>query len=245
MRQEDKIIDSMAKLIETLAIDTASINTPIWFRGHSNKDWKLIPSIFRGGYGNEMDLIKKFKQDATLLLNPRPSESHDWLFIMRHHDFPTRLLDWTESPLVAMYFVVNKNPDVDGTLWVLLPLDLNKQENRQLPSPDTLPSFVEDRIMESYKPENFDGDRFSNMLPLAFLAPRNTPRMQSQLSVFTISHRDKRALEELGDTQHVWRYIIPKSSKEKIKKELELLRIGHFQLFPELDSIKHNLKRTV
>jgi len=100
---------------------------PIWFRGHSNETWKLIPSLQRlSDPPSEMNLIKKFTQNATMLLNPRPEKYLDWLFIMRHHNVPTRLLDWSESPLIALYFVINENPEKDGALWMLLPGGLNK-----------------------------------------------------------------------------------------------------------------------
>ena len=76
---------------------------------------------------SENDLINKFRQNANLLVEQSPKTDFDWLFVMQHYGVPTRLLDWTESPLVGLYFAVTEHPNADGTLWVLKPIELNKQ----------------------------------------------------------------------------------------------------------------------
>lgn len=247
MKFEDVAVNSVSELIISIFNHREIFKKPVWYRGHSDKAWELCPLIFRNnperGQKYEMNLIKKFKQDATLLVNTLPTNLYEWLFIMRHHGVPTRLLDWTESPLVGMYFTVNedKNKDKDGVLWALSPLDLNKQGGREH-DPENLPSFGEDEEMRSYKPEQYSQETKSEMLPIAFIAPRNTQRMQSQLSVFTIYHRNKIAIDKIDDESHIWRYIIPSSAKEKIKKELEALNFGKFQIFPELDQVGEKLR---
>jgi len=248
MKFEDVTVNSVSELITHIFKHREIFKKPVWYRGHSDKTWKLCPLIFRSvpecRQKDEMNLIKKFKQDATLLINPLPTNLYEWLFIMRHYGVPTRLLDWTESPLVGMYFTVNEDEykDKDGILWAISPLDLNKQGGRELEDPENLPSFGEDEEMSSYKPEQYSQETMSEMLPIAFIAPRNTPRMQSQLSVFTIYHRNKIPINEIGDKSHLWRYIIPFGAKEKIKKELEALNFGKFQLFPELDKVGERLR---
>lgn len=236
---------SISDIIRLLSEDTKGLDGPIWFRGHSNKDYKLMPSIYRDDDDNkakEMHLLKRFKQDAISLL-PRPCEQpHDWLFVMRHHGIPTRLLDWTESPLVATYFAVASQKE-DGALWILRPIELNKQEGRSFAHIDvSLPSFDEDEgVMNDFNPIVVSMATSKTTNPIAFIYPRVYPRQQAQLSVYTIHHLKKIAIEEIGDTKHVWRYIIPKESKTRIKKELRLLNFGEFQLFPELEKLGKNL----
>jgi len=237
MRKRDKQIRSVSDLVKNLKRDISPSETPVWYRGHSKKEWRLLPTFARPGQRlSEQNLIKKFKQNATLLLNPRPISDFDWLFIMQHHGVKTRLLDWTESPLTAAYFSVHKHPNADGVLWMLLPVRLNEFSNIRPDFTHDIPSF-EDEALKNYAPASFAGEMISKLFPVAAIAPRNSPRMQSQLSVFTISHRDQTPIEEIGDRDHIWRYIIPKHYKDQIRKELKLLGIDKFQLFPELSSI--------
>jgi len=106
---------------------------PVWFRGQADKDWKLESSLSRSAktLEAELALIKRFKQNALTFLTRRPETDWDWLFLMQHYGVQTRLLDWTESPLVALYFVVNETPhhNQDGALWCLLPNALNVNAN--------------------------------------------------------------------------------------------------------------------
>jgi hypothetical protein len=238
LRFRDKKFKSVSELINKVTRDLLNLEEPVWFRGHGSVEWQLVPYIARNeNIDPEMTLIKRFKQNAMMLVSPRPAESIEWLFIMRHHGVPTRLLDWTESPLIATYFAVYEKPEMDGVLWALLPKELNRAANV-----DDIPSFEEDTVLMSYDPDQFMRETTSRLLPLGIIAPRNSNRMQAQLSVFTINHRDNTPIEEIGDGKHIWRYIIPKEYKSTILKELELIGIGQFQLFPELQSIGEMLR---
>ena len=162
---------------------------------------------------------------------------------MQHYGVPTRLLDWTESALTGLYFAVEneKFSRVDGALWVLLPTELNKHSNIYSDEHFYIPSF-EDKILKNYDPETYYQDKTSKLLPLAAIASRNNTRMQAQLGVFTISHRENIPIENIGDQKHIWKYNIPSSRKKEIKKELALLGFTKFQLFPELVSIGEIIK---
>ncbi len=189
-----------------------------------------------------MSLIKKFRQNATLLVEKIPESHHDWLFLMRHHRVPSRLLDWTESPLVGMYFAVTEHPRSNGVVWALFPYELNKFVNANLTE---LPSFGENKQdVNNYDPEVMElGPQTSQYTPLAIIAPRSSQRMQAQLSVFTLSHRNRTPIDRIGHGRHVWRYIIPSQVKARITEDLEMVSISKFQLFPELDSIGDMLRK--
>lgn len=237
MRKHDRTVKDLKSFLGYLKNDSRTYKGPMWYRGQSKKEWKLIPSIARQTKTNpEQNLIKRFKQNATLLINPRPQEEYDWLFIMQHHGVATRLLDWTESPLAGIYFSVYENEDNDGALWVLLPVEFNKLSNIQPDYPNDIPSF-EDSALQTYMPTSIAGEATSRLLPLAALAVRNNPRMQAQLSVFTINHRDNTPIEAIGGKKHIWRFIIPRRYKKVLRDELRMLGIDKFRLFPELSNV--------
>jgi hypothetical protein len=242
MRYRTKTVKNISTLIKYLKSDTLNLNIPVWFRGHGVHDWVLESRLIRENRTRfEKNYIDKFKQNATLLLsNERhqnlPYKEYEWLFLMQHNDVPTRLLDWTENPLVALYFVINEQEfeNDDGCLWVLLPTKLNEMANlgRDL---DILPSF-EDTILTNWSPSRISDVGVQNPNPVAAIAPRNNRRMQAQLSVFTISSSGQHPIDRIG-RDHIWKYQIPASSKRDIIDELKILSINKFTLFPELDNI--------
>ena len=159
---------------------------------------------------------------------------------MQHFGVPTRLLDWSESPLVALYFAVEafeQFPDQDAALWLLRPSELNKNariNNRE--ESDYIPSF-EDEELEGYSVESLYTNRRLELLPVATIATRNNSRIQAQLGVFTIHHNDKTPIESIGNSSHIIRYNIPALARADIKRQLSLLGFNRFQMFPELSSI--------
>lgn len=245
MRHDDQEINSVGELILLLKKHLNGIHGPVWYRGQSNKEWKLEPKLLRKNpIPSESHLLNRFKQNASFILERRPSTDFDWLFLMQHHNMPTRLLDWTESPLVGLYFSLMSQSETDGNLWVLLPTILNKKSNFRPEYEHEIPSF-EDEHLQNYLPETIQREHRSKLFPMAAIAPRNSSRMQSQLGVFTISHRENIYLEDVGaegsPRDHIWRYIIPKGSKSNLLEELRLLGYNKFQLFPELENLSEQI----
>lgn len=239
MRKREKIVSSIADLLKHLENDVADYEGKLWFRGQGVREWKLQPGFLRKKKNiTEFTLITKFRQNASLLIERAPSNYFDWLFQMQHYGVPTRLLDWTESALTALFFSVTDsgNAQKDGALWILLPTELNKNANIYSDENFYIPSF-DDIVLNNYNPEVFNQENNTKLLPVAAIASRTNSRMQAQLGVFTISHRDQTPIEEIGDRKHIWRYKIPHNKKLAIKSELALLGITKFQVFPELASI--------
>lgn len=156
---------------------------------------------------------------------------------MQHYGVPTRLLDWTENPLIALYFVVSedKHYTKDGALWCLLPTILNKQYSPSYAQ--ELPFFGSDKFIDNYLPGNLAQEQSSNLEPMAAMAQRESRRLFAQQGVFTITHRNIVAIEALGDQSHVWRLIVPKNAKKPLLDELSLLGVNKLTLFPELPSV--------
>lgn len=222
---------------------------PIWFRGQPVADWELVPSIARGDDGRTLPTIEQslehrlaghFKQNALQMVDERPVGEWEWLFLMRHHGVPSRLLDWSESPLTALYFASQSvdGASDDGALWVLWPRALNALSNLTAPG---IPSFLEEEeALRNYHPDVISKGHPLGVGPVAGLAPRNSPRMQAQLGVFSIHELTMTPIERLKDAhgrvQHVGKYIVPVSDKEAILQELADLGVTRLSLFPDLDS---------
>lgn len=128
MRYRDKRIYSVSDFLAQLKRRNR-IGQPVWYRGHGRTNWRLEPTISRivAGIAAESPLITRFKQDALALIAERPASEWEWLFVMRHHGVPTRLMDWSESPLVGLYFAVNGHPKSDGVVWNFFQSNLTEQ----------------------------------------------------------------------------------------------------------------------
>ena len=237
-----RTIKSFSSLIEALRKDLSGYADPVWYRGHGKQSWSLVAGFHRLKKAtSEISLINKFRQNANLLVEQSPRSEFDWLFVMQHYGVPTRLLDWTESPLVALYFAVTQHPKADGALWILKPIELNKQTTAKPEEVKYIPSF-EDEALKNYSTMSVEKGNLSGILPVAVIATRNNDRIQAQLGVFTISHSTKTPIEKIGNKKHVAKYIIPAAAKQSIRGDLRLLGFSKFQVFPELASIGENIR---
>lgn len=109
----------------------------VWCRGQRDPDWALIPGIFRteakpncgpangDGPFDEASMFHDFR-----VLAPSNHQDHrtlfDWLCLMQHYNVPTRLLDWTENLLFALYFAVEASGSGQGRVFLLAPRRLNQ-----------------------------------------------------------------------------------------------------------------------
>ena len=238
LRYKDRKIESVAEMLSALK-QQRKPKQLVWFRGHGRKDWKLVPALARvpSHLKAEGALIKRFMQNATPHLVTAPRDEWEWMFLMQHHGVETRLLDWSESPLAALYFAVeNREHTGGGAVWCLNPTALNKAANLKFPFESEIPAFGQDKVLESYLPSHVQ-ENPSELFTVANVGPRNTPRMAAQLGTFTINHRLHTPIEEIGDGEHVWRWIIPAKAKKGILKELAHLGYTALTLFPELDRV--------
>ena len=241
------------------AVQIGSVLSQYWFRGHSQVHEELTPRIYRKEYFSppkpdiETNIYNAFKLRAPSLHSNLPlKDNHvEWLFIMQHHGLPTRLLDWTESVLVALYFATSSFPESDGEIWVLLPGVLNLCSDVQGIAYQHHPSVSflahEPLISDHHKLLRHYGLKDTPIYPLALLPPLNFPRMSMQSSVFTIHPKPNPSLinqipQLLPENIHLVRYIIPKKYKAQLFSNLYSLGIKQHTLFPDLDSLSIGLK---
>ena len=238
----DNIETVQDMLAKVYALSQQFRGVQLWFRGCTDTRYDLLPSIARQdtGLSGEMALINLFKQNAVQFVRDRPQSEWEWLFLARHHSVPTRLLDWTESPLVGLYFATHsrddtsKNDKKDGCLWVLMPTELNSEANID---DSSLPVFEDnDRNLRNYLPSKLAMESTTDFYPIAGIAARYSTRMQAQRSVFTVTHRTQTSIDEVGERRHIGRYVIPWTKKSLIRQQLQVLRVDDLSVFPELDN---------
>jgi hypothetical protein len=250
---DDRRIRNVKDILTALASHRQKARKqPIWFRGSTNVGHELVPSLGRPPFRLEQEraLINAFKQNAVQFFEERPQSEWEWLFIARHHGVPTRLLDWTESPLIALYFATHsvddptRNDTKDGALWILLPVELNRLASIAMFGKRDLPIFeTDDEHLHNYLPSVMASERTTRLTPAAGIAIRHSKRMQAQHSVFTVTHREQSPLEALGTGSHIGRYVIPAHAKASIRRQLEALRIDRLTVFPELDNVARLARR--
>lgn len=241
MKHRDVEINSIFDLISKLEAHRTQ-GKKVWYRGHANSTWPLEPSISRGRESpivDEFQYYKRFKQEAARVISTPPNDEWGWMFLMQHYGVPTRLLDFSENPLVALYFAVSDEREADGALFVMEPTTWNVENNRSGLSDDDIPSCGIDEEMDLYlmsalvknpNPENGNP-------PLAATGSRNSQRIFAQEGVFVVFH-SKMAMEIVSDEcRSVWKYKIPAAYKKTIKEHLEVLSISEYTLFPELSTL--------
>jgi hypothetical protein len=162
---------------------------------------------------------------------------------------PTRLLDWTSSALVALYFAVeNSQNDYDENtypvVWCLNPIELNIK-GRYLGTRVDVPNLMEDDptlnncIETNYKV----GVRLEMPIyPLALSGPVNNSRIEAQKGIFTLFAANSIPLEETEDAQEfIFKINIHYDYVHEIKKELFNLGINSTSIYPELASIAKDI----
>lgn len=232
----------------------------LWFRGHASNKYTLQPSAFRDydfDSAHEEFLMDKFKSRAVPFLTRLPDSKHgywEWLFLMQHYKIPTRLLDWTESALVALAFAViyrkHEDPKIKRTgahVWCIDPIKLNAfyknfydEDGKSKPKP-TIPNITEFKDESVFQ----RGADFSFDKPFAIYGPQNNSRIVGQKGVFTLFPMTaKDAFDEKVTKDFGIKLIIKNDSTvKKIAKELYQLGISESIIFPELDSVSTEINR--
>lgn len=231
-----------------------------WFRGQSQPYGELLPAAFRdfnreffmkGSQESKFAIHFRRQAPAFSEYTPKDLDHLEWLFLMQHHGTPTRLLDWTENVLVALYFAVNSNFDKDGELWALYPFELNERSLGSFGIEITNSKYVKYLSGEPFhnNPEQLKEElkleRDING-PIAFYPLMRFPRMINQMSVFTIhpDPNENNSIEDLlAEEAHLVRYLIPKGRKKDLLSKLHQLGIRESTLFPNLDSLSKSIQQ--
>ncbi len=216
---------------------------PIWFRGQDNASYYLLPSLLRykNGLDKEQYLFNSFRKFAEKIFQRRECE-WETLFDMQHYWIPTRLLDWSETFGIALYFAAFynhlNNVNNDAAIYLLNPLRLNMvsciSKIYNIPSDEKDFSYTD--IYWNKKP-------FSPNAPIAIEPIFINNRMSAQRGVFTV-HND--SIEPIEDKypDAIKKVILPKELIPAALEFLDLSNINQYTVYPDMSGIADFLKNS-
>lgn len=223
-----------------------------WFRGVQNSSYSLVPRLYRPEcktilhWDKEGEIRLDFKRHAWSYLPitaREPDDEWERYFLMQHYGLPTRLLDWSESALVALYFAVQdpfgSNRGKDAAVWVLDPYELNYRVVKQ-----HIEMFRPgDQKIERYLPDpKKHPSRHLPELPIALEAPFHSERISAQRGVFTLHGKSHRALETYkGFKRYLIKIEVIGDAVPKLKEQLRTAGISEARVFPDLEHLCRDL----
>jgi hypothetical protein len=226
--------------------------SPYVFRGLSDAEHPLSTSLRRLGgdfAAMEPHLLRNFRKYART--SDVPSDSlWNWLAVAQHHGLPTRLLDWTFSPQVAMHFATQhlEEFDRDGVVWMidlagahgLLPKRLRKALEAE--AADVFTAEMLDRVASTL-------DAFDALASEPFLLLLEPPslddRLVNQFALFSVMSGAEHDLRTwiAGHPRLVRRIVIPRELKWELRDKLDQANVTERVLFPGLDGLSAWLRR--
>ena len=231
-----------------------------WYRGIGDKKYKLTPSLFRHPeiatskpLELEQKLIVRFRQRSIPYLSQRIDDDWELLFLMQHHGVPTRLLDWTENPYIALYFALTackKDPKTesypDCCVWSLDPIEWNRTVMDHISYTDGVLVSTDDRI-NGHRPGI--KDTLHSKKPVAMYGSYNSPRIVAQRGAFTVFGSDILPMESVKDQlpnisdDILSKIIIPGDKVQHMSKSLTAIGYTDSVVFPDLDGLAREIKR--
>ncbi|MDF2537714.1 MAG: hypothetical protein K0S76_735 [Herbinix sp.] len=259
------IIDSI-KEVYSMSLD----GRDMIYRGMCSKHFKLIPSIYRNSfdkdlkiecntYNDEVEILYCFIKEASNLIDRLNREDYiSWMEYAQHFGAPTRLLDFTMNPLVALYFACISDMKNDGSVSVIINNNYNDFCNFNskylLENPNV--NVKQDIINGALKKSKNYFEYPYNYIPYYF-----DKRMAAQSSCFMLwgsihcsfeemikeENRlilyEKPNQEENKRQRFLGKIIIPSYLKREFIRKLDLFGINEKTLFPGLDSIGKYIAR--
>jgi len=256
------MIKSITQLIEVIQADLSKWEKEIkpWFRGESGDEPSLCPKVAKYSANEENYFLQSFRRQAGGLANSPPREGHTdlWLFKAQHYGVPTRLIDWTEGALHALYFALNRG-NHNPRIFMLNPHHLNElAHGHKIANYEYPLSWVKigavyvslawqhrnlaSKDMNVEQTMGWDLD-----IPIAFPATYQDQRMIAQRSCFTIHGISLKPLaeilknKEVDLTEYLVEYEIDFESRQPLLRELSILGISAATIFPDLDHLSQDL----
>jgi hypothetical protein len=249
-----------------------------WYRGADDASHGLTPGLYRkplaadpaGWASLEENMMLSFSQRSMPFVDRpiTPSEDGkdgDWslLFYMQHFRIPTRLLDWSQSPFVGLFFAATgpfetssktKSGKIefkkDAVVWVLNPSKWNQTAWSNLTYKKGV-AFTNEPFLKGYRPPISGRDK--NDLPIAMFGAHNNRRIVAQRGAFTISGASTAAMDRQFETyrfpdkvqftDELSKIILDKTLLPEFRQSLFSYGITDSVIYPDLEGVAHEIKR--
>jgi len=254
-------ITSFQDFIEEVDKGTPGALTSLWFRGVGSANYQLSPSIHRHSnvtnietlFSMENRLLTRYKERSVPYLASQVRDSWELLFLMQHYSVPTRLLDWTENPLIALFFALSsakRNPDGgyddDAAVWVLSPAKWNQTVFRHQSYLGGALSPSDTMVNQSYAIGS--DPRYINEHPVAILGIHNSPRIVAQRGSFTLFGKSLTPMEETFVSHEfpddaLMKLVVPAAIIKVLLHKLVWMGISDSVIYPDLEGLAKETKR--
>ena len=230
-----------------------------WFRGTGDSRFHLVPDLYRSAEGRrpnaDDELRCEFMRKALPLVAERaPRDDWEWYFLMQHQRAPTRLLDWTDAALVALYFALstwsNEKKASRGRprpgVWALNPFALNRKSGLGFQGPAGTDPRVWEGVRD-YLPKVYSGRKKLPRYPIAIDPSFAAHRMLVQHSHFTLHGRDRRGLDQMTELKlesDLFLVIVALDAGniERLRWHLTVAGITETTIFPDLEGLARELR---
>lgn len=244
--------------------DMSAAEAPNWYRGCGDCAYKLQPTLYRHPTIStiarlleiENQIMSRFRQRSVPYHNRPLTDEWENLFLMQHFGVPTRLLDWTENPFVALYFALSSaKTKYDGTIveclgpaavWILDPYQWNRKALAHITFKGGILSTTES-IVNGYKPSITDMD-LMNSDPVAIYGTHNSPRIVAQRGAFTVFGKNTRPMEQIFTSgrypaESLRKLVVPATSVLPLLSSLFNIGMTESTVFPDLEGLAREMKR--
>jgi len=255
VRINAKLIESVQDYLDVTEYlrETFDVEKP-WYRGVSHARYDLIPKVYRDRLWQRHEnfewwLHVEFANRARPFVNDHHHYSQwHWYFTMQHYGLPTRLLDWTEGSLIALYFAV-REPDNTyiPSVYFMNPYWFDEFVYKKNEGEGIAYNTDDSAITEDHRSRllSYLGEGETPKYPICIDPPVINSRIHAQKSVFTIHGRlinPFRMLAKNNDKAQIVKIRFSTKKAEHIKQQLDGMGITEGTLFPDLEGLARDMK---
>jgi hypothetical protein len=227
------------------------------YRGAADAGWPLLTSLdtlggvtpAHGKADLEKHILRNFIRYSRPFFGATPVNDWEILIAAQHHGLPTRLLDWTYSPMVAAHFAtVRGKPGTDRAVWRLDWKAVHRffeLPERALLIQDLEGIFGQDRAFTPWT--LFEPRTRERQFACMIEPPSLDARIATQAATFTLCSDKLQPfdafLEAMGLRSALTRFVIPAADVSRLRDQLDLVSVDERRLFPDLDGLADYLRR--